>query len=76
MSGSLSFQTTTTWTVPETGEYNIIAYGSEGGAGAEAGGDGAIIGGLFNLNGGDQLEILTGNAEGSPQLYSGGDGTL
>lgn len=79
MSGSIAFHTSTTWTVPETGDYYIIAAGSQGGtngAGGPPGGKGAVIGGHFVLNAGDQVNIVSGNAEGGPEPGNGGDATF
>ncbi len=54
-----------TFTVPSTGSYRIVAFGAQGGAsGSTAGGDGAAIGGVFTLNGGDVLQIAVGGQGG------------
>ncbi len=42
----------TTFTAPETGVYDILAFGANGGASAGFGGLGAEVGGDFNLTGG------------------------
>ena len=59
------------WTAPQTGSYEITAYGAQGGGcGIYAGGMGAIMSGTFQLNQGDVLNILVGQ-EGIPPQYSG-----
>ena len=67
------------WTAPQTGSYEITAYGAQGGGspfGSYAGGMGAIMSGTFQLNQGDVLNILVGHAgqSGSPSWYVGGSG--
>jgi hypothetical protein len=56
---------TTTYTVPATGVYQITATGGGGGDGSTTesetyGGDGAVVGGTFSLTVGEQLDILVG----------------
>src|SRR3954453_10433449 len=49
--------------VPTNGEYQIIAYGAQGGGGSKSiGGKGAEIGGDFILTAGERLEIVIGGA--------------
>ena len=75
------------WTAPQTGSYEITAYGAQGGAyfGAEKltisyypGGLGAIMSGTFQLNQGDVLNILVGqeglNGSYTNCLCGGGGG--
>lgn len=54
----------TTWTVPSSGIYNIIAYGAAGGGGGGGGGLGAEIGGDFSLTIGQILNIAVGGGGG------------
>ncbi len=66
----------TTWTVPTTGTYNIVAYGAAGGsvfAGA-TGGFGAQVGGSFNLMANQVLRIAVGGAGQDGSYGSGGGG--
>ncbi len=66
-----------TYTVSSTGTYDITAFGAEGGGGLSggAGGDGAEIGGDFNLTAGEVLEIVVGGAGANGSgLYGGGGG--
>jgi hypothetical protein len=59
------------FTVPFTGEYQITAAGAQGGnAGGNVGGEGAKLGGLFDLTAGDTLELDVGGQGGYG--YSGG----
>jgi hypothetical protein len=65
-------------TVQKTGNYDITAYGAQGGAeifygGGYAGGYGAKISGEFHLTVGEKLEILVGG-EGSGAAHYGGGG--
>jgi len=47
------------YTVPQTGDYDIVAYGAQGGTGTDdVGGDGAEIGAEFLLTEGEVLEEL------------------
>ena len=46
------------WTAPQTGSYQITAYGAQGGG--NCGGSGAIMSGTFQINQGDVLNILVG----------------
>jgi hypothetical protein len=63
------------WTVPDTGTYDIVAYGAQGGIGDLAsGGLGAEIGGDFNLAAGDRLEIFVGGMGGNGPGGGGGGG--
>lgn len=68
-----------TYTVPETGTYQIIAYGAQGGndifngSVLGAGGLGAEIGGNFILTKGEVLQIAVGGA-GSDSNNAGGGG--
>jgi len=55
------------WEVPSTGEYEIMA---EGASGRSSGGDGAEISGEFELEEGDEIQIIVGQTGGS----SGGGG--
>lgn len=55
------------YTVPVTGEYDITAFGAQGGnsaVGGHAGGLGGEATGLFTLTAGDTLEIAVGGAGG------------
>ncbi|MDP5275233.1 glycine-rich protein [Chengkuizengella axinellae] len=63
-----------TWTVPETAEYTIEAWGAEGG---RYGGKGAYVSGTFELTAEDSIKILVGQ-EGSysNSAPSGGGGTF
>ena len=65
-----------TFTVPETGSYQILAFGAQGGNGTYAGpigvgGLGAEVGGHFTLTAGEILQIAVGGAGGD---HSGGGG--
>src|SRR5271165_1699600 len=59
--GTIDFMATgaiVDYTVPQTAEYDIVAFGAQGGAGTNgAGGLGAEIGGEFLLTAGNVLEI-------------------
>ena len=48
------------WTAPQTGSYQITAYGAQGGGDWGFGGSGAIMSGTFHLNEGNVLNILVG----------------
>jgi hypothetical protein len=71
---------TTTYTVPTTGVYEIMAYGAEGGSsGLVAGGAGAEVGAYFSLPSGETLSILVGGGGlngGSVHSGTGGGGTF
>jgi hypothetical protein len=76
------------WTVPKSGVYKISAKGGRGGHGGyfiKLGGLGALIEGIFNLQGGEIIKILVGQKgqETGDQLYTsqtaaggGGGGTF
>jgi len=54
-----------TYSVPTTGLYDIVAYGGQGGGSSSSlypGGNGAEIGGLFNLMAGESLTVIAGGA--------------
>ena len=62
-------------TVNAAGTYDITAYGAQGGsANGLAGGVGAEIGGNFNLQSGERLELFVGQAGGSGHYAGGGGG--
>jgi hypothetical protein len=72
-----------TYTVPETGLYNVLAYGAQGGSsiydignGPVAGALGGATGANFNLNAGEILRILVGGAgiDGNVSVSGGGGG--
>ena len=61
-------------TVSQTGEYDIVAYGAQGGQdGPEAGGRGAEIGSQFQLTAGTKLKLVVG---GTGTDLGGGGGTF
>jgi MYXO-CTERM domain-containing protein len=66
-----------TWTATETGTYEIVAIGAQGGAGTTfqsfAGGRGALIGGFFDLVAGTELQLAVGGM-GASGLSNGGGG--
>ena len=63
-----------TFTVPETGVYNLLAFGAQGGGGNTGiGGLGAEVGGDFNLTAGEILSIVVGGL-GGPGIFTGGGG--
>ena len=68
------------WIVPETGIYDLDAFGAQGGGSVyfgAAGGKGASEGGTFNLTGGETLEIIVGGAgTGATNTGGGGGGTF
>jgi hypothetical protein len=69
-----------TWTVPETGNYQIIAFGAQGGSVTSGnvtgpGGLGAEIGGDFSLTAGEVLQIAVGGV-GLPGSSGGGGGSF
>src|SRR3984885_6649090 len=65
-----------TYRVPETGEYEIILAGAEGGSSSDgnAGGMGAIVGGDIFLRQNELLGIFVGGAGYSLPGYAGGGG--
>ena len=67
-----------TWTVPQTGTYEIVAVGAQGGAGALqpsfSGGLGALIGGYFTLSSSDVLQLAAGGMGASGSENGGGGG--
>jgi hypothetical protein len=73
-----------TFQVPETGLYQIVAFGAQGGSGTffnfgvGAGGRGAEIGGNFSLTAGEVLQIAVGGAgkDGSANDGGGGGGSF
>jgi hypothetical protein len=68
-----------TFPVLQTGEYDIIVFGGQGGSsrnasgGGGAGGKGAQISGHFTLSAGENLTVIVGGA-GESGKYSGGGG--
>jgi hypothetical protein len=71
-----------TFTVPETGTYQIVAFGAQGGDSmfpgviSGTGGRGAEIGGDFSLTAGDALQIAVGGAGADGEGGAGGGGTF
>jgi hypothetical protein len=65
------------FTAPTTGDYEITAYGAQGGGSEQishaTGGKGAEIRGTFTLTAGEILEIAVGGVGGGAR-YSGGGG--
>ncbi|HEX4179480.1 MAG TPA: PEP-CTERM sorting domain-containing protein [Caulobacteraceae bacterium] len=61
------------FTAAETGLYDIVAYGAQGGSGASPGGLGAEVGGDILLTKGEVLTILVGG-EGDAGVAGGGGG--
>ena len=66
-------------TVASTGEYDITAYGAQGGAASSEsniyiGGYGAETGGLVQLTEGEKLEIVVGGRGGTGGFLGGGGG--
>ena len=62
-------------TVGTTGDYDIVAYGAQGGGDSKAaGGYGAEVGGTVHLTAGEKLEIVVGGQGGYGGNYSGGGG--
>ena len=59
-----------TWVVPDTGVYDITAFGAEGGYGLAYGGLGAEIRGSLALTAGTVLSILVGGM-GVPGRFEG-----
>src|SRR3984885_13485128 len=70
----------TTFAPPETGVYDILAFGAQGGNSGGNGGFGAEVGGDFRLTAGEVLSIVVGVDGNGPQVVGfsgdGGDGTL
>ena len=67
------------WKVPDDGEYRIKIAGAEGGEYSSSdGGNGAVIKGIFELNGGEELNILVGQRgeDGDSDGAGGGGGTF
>ena len=63
--------------VPETGLYEIIAFGAQGGNGRNGpGGRGAKISGTFSLTAGEILQIAVGRAGGDGDGGGGGGGSF
>jgi hypothetical protein len=76
-----------TFTVPETGSYQILAFGAQGGSASfsdelgnfvGAGGRGAGIGGNFSLTAGEILQVAVGGAGSDGQGFAsaGGGGSF
>jgi hypothetical protein len=61
-----------TWTVPNTGTYQITTYGAKGGSTYHDGGNGATLQGDFSLTAGQQLKILVGQMGSNGDMSSGG----
>jgi hypothetical protein len=67
------------YTVPASGEYEIAAYGAQGGStknnsgNGATGGKGALVSSHFNLTAGEVLQIAVGGVGGGGK-YSGGGG--
>jgi hypothetical protein len=70
----------TTFTAPEAGVYDILAFGAQGGNSGGDGGLGAEVGGDFRLTAGEVLSIVVGVDGNGPQEFgftgNGGGGTL
>jgi len=70
----------TTFTAPEAGVYDILAFGAQGGNSGGDGGLGAEVGGDFRLTAGEVLSIVVGVDGNGPQVFGftgdGGGGTL
>lgn len=63
------------WTVPESGIYQIIAAGAQGGNSSSAsGGRGYVLSDRFSLTGGNKINILVGQQGDSNDSYAGGGG--
>ncbi|KQT61695.1 hypothetical protein ASG52_02155 [Methylobacterium sp. Leaf456] len=63
-------------TITQTGTYNIVALGAQGGSGSAAGGIGGLgasMGASFNLTAGQHLKFVVGG-QGGNGFYSGGGG--
>ena len=63
------------WTAPQTGSYEITAYGAQGGNySSYTGGYGAVVSGTFQFNAGVVLNILVGaqGSAGNQLTYGGG----
>ena len=66
----------TTFVVQQTGVYDILAFGAQGGPGEEGGGGvGAKVGGDFNLTAGEILSIIVGGKGGAASGAPGTPGT-
>ena len=65
-----------TFTAPETGVYDILAFGAQGGAGTfgHVGGLGAEVGGDFALTAGETLSIVVGGMGGAAAGANAGGG--
>ena len=80
-SGATTFGVTgsiVSYTIADTGIYDITAAGAQGGGAvfvAFTGGTGALMEGLFNLTAGDVVQILVGGT-GAVGAYSGGGGSF
>jgi hypothetical protein len=68
--------TAQSFTVTTSGDYQIIAYGAQGGASEfqVLGGNGAEIGGTFLLTSGEVLNIYVGGSGGAGPFNGGGGG--
>ena len=65
------------WTVPQTGNWNIVCYGAQGGdSGDLKGGKGAMVGGIIKLFKNDIIKIACGQMGGGcvPSGGAGGGG--
>jgi hypothetical protein len=65
-----------TFTVPTTDNYQILAFGAQGGDSIGTGGRGAEIGGDFSLTAGESLQIAVGGAGTPGEAGGGGGGTF
>ena len=65
-------------TIAQTGLYDIVGYGAQGGSpGFANGGDGAETGGYFNLVAGEKLKVVVGGAgQGGTNGAGGGGGSF
>ena len=62
-------------TVATTGDYDIVAFGAQGGTDTQAkGGYGAEVGGTIHLTAGEKLEIVVGGQGGYGGALAGGGG--
>ncbi len=61
-----------TWEVPESDEYRITAYGSQGPD--QGSGWGAVVSGTFELEGGEELKVITGQQGSSGSRDAAGGG--
>ncbi|MFT4308908.1 MAG: hypothetical protein ACMXYL_00265 [Candidatus Woesearchaeota archaeon] len=64
------------WTVPETGWYNVTAVGAQGGYGGRTGvgGYGALISGAFYFEEGETINVLVGQKGGDNSFRPAGGG--